>query len=829
MEPYQSFATDDFDGDGFHDIVFTMSPETGPVYMHFNKFSNRNVVLLREYTYRPGKLDQPAIIDYDEDGNIDVFVGFNDSDSLYIGHFRDKSSRPDYTPLFGCPKYFSAKYGWVGNLIVCDESVDLDDDGNRDIIIRCKSSVNMYPRGVMGYSPPLKRVLWYFPTPGPLNQNPTLVITEQDTSIIAATSNPYNPRKVSFTTTNTYAILKFGKNLIDTVFITDSVLDSNHENMVHYSDRSYLYSISKHGKLNWYKEMGLGYSNCSYFTLTNSNQKSHFAVKRMYSGELLDPKDSQGEGDRKVVYKIDIRSGDFLDSLEFPVKSWFSRMSVDWENAIVICDTVESKIEFFDAEFQLSKQIIFPKPIIKIRIFKKGAKIEGPAYMVSFRDGSAKLYNAGFSNGIEIKDPQIIRSNLYPVQADSNSILIYARTQPLEESSIYLYDKKPGFFEYYGIAGGLMIPGILLILISIFGIRLLPPFLSLPASDIILDSKGRLIKYSRYIEELWSEDNLTLRADFDSFCTSHNLTQLQQYLKSFKNHILEDNFHPVSFESDHFFMINNAFRYRRLQYQMVPLRNWFKKNKSYISIEITDQTRDYLFRTIQSTHQSLFHVSHSTKNQLAIVRASLDRFFEENQIAQTAPVRDKTMLDISKIIDLNMKAIHSSSIAQADLDSKDEEICVGDICKQIFDMILDNFGNNVEMKKDTFESEMVKINRQLFREAVYNIVENAVQASPQNLKVQVNAELVKESKADFLKISIKDFGKGINDSQLVKIFLPNYTTREHKGGTGLGLTRSLLIICSHDGELLVNSSEEEGTQFSILIPVSSEIRGNNNG
>ena len=70
-------------------------------------------------------------------------------------------------------------------------------------------------------------------------------------------------------------------------------------------------------------------------------------------------------------------------------------------------------------------------------------------------------------------------------------------------------------------------------------------------------------------------------------------------------------------------------------------------------------------------------------------------------------------------------------------------------------------------------------------------------------------------------ISVRDNGPGIPQKIVSKIFQPFFTTKPTGQGTGLGLSLSYDIITKgHNGELKVNTSEGEGTEFTISIPVN---------
>jgi signal transduction histidine kinase len=66
-------------------------------------------------------------------------------------------------------------------------------------------------------------------------------------------------------------------------------------------------------------------------------------------------------------------------------------------------------------------------------------------------------------------------------------------------------------------------------------------------------------------------------------------------------------------------------------------------------------------------------------------------------------------------------------------------------------------------------------------------------------------------------ITVKDNGPGIPDSIKEKIFQPFFTTKPTGQGTGLGLSLSYDIVKAHGGEFMVNSKENEGTEFIVKL------------
>jgi two-component system NtrC family sensor kinase len=74
---------------------------------------------------------------------------------------------------------------------------------------------------------------------------------------------------------------------------------------------------------------------------------------------------------------------------------------------------------------------------------------------------------------------------------------------------------------------------------------------------------------------------------------------------------------------------------------------------------------------------------------------------------------------------------------------------------------------------------------------------------------------------DWVKISIKDNGPGIDDAVKTKIFDPFFTTKPVGTGTGLGLSISYqIVVDKHGGRLECISTVGEGTEFAIEIPIA---------
>ena len=69
----------------------------------------------------------------------------------------------------------------------------------------------------------------------------------------------------------------------------------------------------------------------------------------------------------------------------------------------------------------------------------------------------------------------------------------------------------------------------------------------------------------------------------------------------------------------------------------------------------------------------------------------------------------------------------------------------------------------------------------------------------------------------FSQNPMQDQGGGISSANLRKLFLPYFTTK--KKGHGLGLAMCQKIVKEHDGFITVDSKENDGTTFSVFLPL----------
>lgn len=107
------------------------------------------------------------------------------------------------------------------------------------------------------------------------------------------------------------------------------------------------------------------------------------------------------------------------------------------------------------------------------------------------------------------------------------------------------------------------------------------------------------------------------------------------------------------------------------------------------------------------------------------------------------------------------------------------------------------------------------IDLDLFKQAIFNLVVNAVQAMPDGGTLTVSAE-IPEGESGALRLTVADTGTGIPPELREKVFQPFFSTRSR--GTGLGLSIVKQIVEAHGGKVSIESTPGAGARLVTVWP-----------
>jgi signal transduction histidine kinase len=128
---------------------------------------------------------------------------------------------------------------------------------------------------------------------------------------------------------------------------------------------------------------------------------------------------------------------------------------------------------------------------------------------------------------------------------------------------------------------------------------------------------------------------------------------------------------------------------------------------------------------------------------------------------------------------------------------------------------------NIEIEVALEPLFSVECDEDLLRQVINNLVDNAIKYSPAGSRVIVRSR----EEEGFVRVEVQDFGPGISNDELPKMFRkfsrlrPAAGTRELVKGTGLGLYLSKYFIELHGGKIQVKSIAGQTTTFSFTLPL----------
>lgn len=120
------------------------------------------------------------------------------------------------------------------------------------------------------------------------------------------------------------------------------------------------------------------------------------------------------------------------------------------------------------------------------------------------------------------------------------------------------------------------------------------------------------------------------------------------------------------------------------------------------------------------------------------------------------------------------------------------------------------------------EELIIHADSQRIEQVIINLITNAVKYSPKANQVIVTATVIDNK----LKVSVQDFGIGIQPDQLERVFSRFYRVENlasHMSGLGIGLYISHEIVSRHQGKLWVESTYGQGSTFYFELPINNSF------
>jgi len=215
-------------------------------------------------------------------------------------------------------------------------------------------------------------------------------------------------------------------------------------------------------------------------------------------------------------------------------------------------------------------------------------------------------------------------------------------------------------------------------------------------------------------------------------------------------------------------------------------------------------------------------VAHEIKNPLGAISIHMQLIKKAllGKCEMETPVIERHLGVVDEEIDRLNKIVVDFLFAVRPMDLEPIDSDPGEVVREIAEFMKPEAEGAGVMVEVSIEENLplVLIDKRYMKQAILNLVKNALAAMPGGGKLELSVSRVE----DEIRISVEDSGTGIPEEQLPKIFEPYFTTKEN--GTGLGLTIVFKIVKEHRGEISVQSRPGQGSTFTISLPVPQKER-----
>ncbi len=216
-------------------------------------------------------------------------------------------------------------------------------------------------------------------------------------------------------------------------------------------------------------------------------------------------------------------------------------------------------------------------------------------------------------------------------------------------------------------------------------------------------------------------------------------------------------------------------------------------------------------------------VGHEINNPLAIISQNaglIDDLLEMTPDFEYKETIKKNLVGVNKSVDRCKAITHRLLGFARRTDVKEEPLQVNEIIEEVLQFLGNSMINNrIKLELQLQENLPQAISDRLQLQQIFlNIINNAIDAIGKGGVISITTHLV----VGEIRVVIQDDGPGIDKDILPHIFEPFYTTKETGKGTGLGLSITYGLIKKMGGDITVRSAVEQGTAFTITLPIQSE-------
>ena len=221
-----------------------------------------------------------------------------------------------------------------------------------------------------------------------------------------------------------------------------------------------------------------------------------------------------------------------------------------------------------------------------------------------------------------------------------------------------------------------------------------------------------------------------------------------------------------------------------------------------------------LKKKYQLQRDFIANVSHDFKTPLSVIRSYSEAVFDGLiDEADTKKYAGEIIKEVDRLNALVMSLLQLSKLQDGAYPLSKQFISLPDLVHECIDQFRPIINkNNISINNAVAPVEIYADKRSLQR-VLYNFIDNAIKFSCEESKIEIYTTNTKDS----IKLSVKDFGIGIEQNLLEDIW-DKYYKNSQSGGMGLGLPICKEILKIHGFDYGVKSSASDGTEFYFAIP-----------
>ncbi|KPJ63147.1 MAG: hypothetical protein AMS15_01500 [Planctomycetes bacterium DG_23] len=214
-------------------------------------------------------------------------------------------------------------------------------------------------------------------------------------------------------------------------------------------------------------------------------------------------------------------------------------------------------------------------------------------------------------------------------------------------------------------------------------------------------------------------------------------------------------------------------------------------------------------------------MAHRVRNPLVAIRTFVNLFPQKYQDEDfRSRFYNLVNMEVNRLNEIIEKLIEFAQPPELNIREENVHLVLKEVL-QLFEKEL--VAANIKVVKNYSDSSIaVPMDSERVKEAMDNVVKNAIEAMPQGGTLTLSTSDLDsrpgglEEANEFFQIQIEDTGCGIPEEHLSEVFTPFFTTKTQ--GLGLGLSISQRIVSDHGGSIRVSSVENQGSKFFIFLP-----------